>query len=378
MYASSSRNSSEKTLSDNVMYCHKTTAEGDVDFIGKLREKFRDLRVPLSGSIELTHRCNLNCIHCYLRGGLRDSHARSMEMSTTRVLSLIDEITSAGCLFLLITGGEPLLRGDFADIYRQAKKNGLVVNLFTNGTLIDEEILDLFEELPPRVVDISLYGATPDTADKITGVPGSYRKCIQSVRKLLDRGVCVQLKTILMTCNRHELEAMEKMAGDLGVKFRFDAAIYPRHNGDRSPLDLRVPPEEAVGHELGNAVRLGNWKELYQNSGSLPPSDKLYSCGAGLNSFHIDPYGNLQPCLMSTGHRYNLGAGCFLDGWNGEINRVRKIMVRESQACYKCSKRILCGFCPPFCELENGAGDGGSPYLCAMGDLRLKAIRGQG
>ena len=157
---------------------------------------FRDLfqrasaaRVPLAGTLDLTRRCNLRCVHCYLgpQEGVRAAGDR--EMSTAQVLAILDQVVDAGCLHLLITGGDPLLRRDFPEIYRHARLSGLDVTVFTNGTPVTDRIIELFRELPPRVVEVTLYGATAGTYERITGVPGSFERCLAGVRRLHDGGV---------------------------------------------------------------------------------------------------------------------------------------------------------------------------------------------
>ncbi len=346
----------------------------DLDFIREFNRKSEQLRTPISGSIELTRRCNLKCVHCYLGNTLSLQKRRDSEMSTSQVLSVIDEIAEAGCLYLLITGGEPLLRKDFSRIYSHAKQRGMVLTIFTNGTLVTDRIVDLFADMPPRVVEISLYGATSPTYEKITRVSGSYNKCLNAVRRLLERKIPVGLKTILMTLNKHEFAEIEDIAKSFGVKFRFDAAIFPRLDGDRSPLNLRVSPQEAVELEFTDKKRAGNWEEYFTRSKGQSPNDKLYNCGAGLTSFHIDPYGNLQPCIMPTGLKFNLSEGCFLKGWHGIISDIRNRKAGDLYTCNHCEKRHLCGFCPAFFGLENGKEEIRSEYLCSMGSLRFLEI----
>ena len=125
-------------------------------YLEEFSAKAERLRIPLSGSLELTNRCNLDCVHCYFGPQAKREVPGAVEMSTARILSLLDEITDAGCLNLLITGGDPLLRDDFPIIYKHAKEKGLLVSVFTNGTLITKRVLDLFADLPPREIEISL------------------------------------------------------------------------------------------------------------------------------------------------------------------------------------------------------------------------------
>jgi radical SAM protein with 4Fe4S-binding SPASM domain len=349
------------------------TSFGSREYIRAFNEKTSRLRVPVSGSLDLTHQCNLRCVHCYLGEGAERAKRRSDEMSTDEIRRVIGEITDAGCLFLVITGGEPTTREDFPEIYRHAKEKGLLVTVFTNGTLITDKILGLFENLPPYAVEISLYGATPETYERITGVSGSYEKCVSGIRRLLARKINVRLKTILMTLNNHEFYDIENMAKEFGVRFHFDAAIFPCVSGVKAPLDLRVPPEEAIEKEFSDSERLRLWREYFERSRGETPSEMLYECGAGLNGFHIDPYGNLMPCLMTTRVKYDLLKGDFLTGWGGAVAGIREKSAGDV-GCNECEKRFLCSFCPPFFELENGSERIRSEYLCAMGNYRLRAL----
>lgn len=355
------------------MECTNTITQfNNKDFLIQFNRKATQLRIPLSGSIDLTHRCNLRCVHCYV--GPQLQVLKMPELDTDRLLSVIDEITDAGCLYLLITGGEPFLRKDFVEIYRHAKKSGLLVTVFTNGTLLTDNIVETFEALPPKSVEITLYGASAPTYEKITGIKGSFKKCLSGIRRLLDRKIHVKLKTVIMNLNHHEFFEMENMAKEFGVKFRLDAAIFPRFNGDKTPLNLRVSPLEAVEKEFSDPKRLQQWREFFERYKDLPVSDTLYHCGAGLTSFHIDAYGNLQPCLMTTDFRYNIAKGKFLIGWHNVKNSIQAKKAAASFACNQCEMRVLCSFCPAFFKLESGKEDRKSDYLCKIGTLRYQRI----
>lgn len=331
------------------------------------------LRVPLSGSLDLTYRCNLKCLHCYT--GDHSGNMPAAEMDTRRIKSLLDEICDAGCLYLLLTGGEPLLRKDFPEIYRYAKEKGFVITVFSNGTLISDEIVRLFEEMPPRQVEISLYGAAGPTYESITGVSGSYQNCISGIRKLLDHRIPVGLKTVLMTLNSREFAAMERMAEDFGVKFRFDAAIFPRLNGDTSPVDLRVSPAEAVAREFSDSGRVARWEQFLKDHRLEPTSDDLYQCGAGRTGFHIDPCGSLRPCLMTTTLSRDLMKTSFISAWQDITARIREKKAGHDFACNACALKLHCGYCPAFFELETGDEQVRSAYLCSMGQSRQENLQ---
>ena len=353
--------------------CPEATWLSNEEYLTRFNRIVVESRIPLSGGIDLTHRCNLRCIHCY--HGERPGHLLEKEMTTKEVLTIIDEITEAGCLYFLITGGEPLLRKDFPEVYRHAKENGMVITLFTNGTLINDSIIDLLTELPPYEVEISLYGATSSTYEKITGIPGSYEKCLHGIQRLLDNRIHLRLKTILMTVNSHEFYDIKKMADDFRAKFRFDAAIFPRFNGDRSPLKLRVPPEEAIEKEFSDEMNIHHWERFHKKMRGNRLSDSMYHCGAGRASFHLDPYGNLSPCLMTTDISYNIKNANFMTGWKDGMSIIYdKKAQGDLQGCNQCEKIHMCDFCPAFFASENGEEGIRSEYICALGNERFKKI----
>ena len=139
-----------------------------------LHEKVRSQRVPVSGSLEVTERCNLRCQHCYIPAKQR-AGSRRRELKLPEIERILAEIAESGCLWLLLTGGEPFLRRDFLDIYTSARRKGLILTLFTNGTLITRPIADTLAEWRPLKIEITLYGATPETYERVTGVPARTR-----------------------------------------------------------------------------------------------------------------------------------------------------------------------------------------------------------
>jgi radical SAM protein with 4Fe4S-binding SPASM domain len=355
------------------MECTANIWPDNEEYITTFNAKAARMRIPLSGSIDLTYRCNLRCVHCYLADDREQTE--KIEMDTRKILSVIDEITEAGCLNLLITGGEPLLRDDFPEIYSHAKKNGLLVTVFSNGTLVNEKILDLFEDLPPYIIEISLYGTTASTYEKITGVAHSFEKCMQGIGRLIDRRLNVRIKTILMTLNEHEFFAMQDLAKKLGIRFRFDAALFPQKDGNTLPLTLRVAPKDAIEKDFSDLERARSWVKYLDKTRHTALNDTLYTCGAGITGFHIDPCGILKPCLMIRNLTYDLSGGSFLTGWHDIISTIRdKKATGDIPRCHACDKIHICGFCPAFFDWENGREDSISEYICEMGKQRLEFV----
>jgi len=238
---------------------------------------------------------------------------------------------------------------------------------------VTDDIVELLRRLPPRRVEVTLYGANAATHDRITGVEGSFDRALTGIERLGAAGLNVTLKSVLMTLNMNEFPDIEKIAKKLGMSFRLDAAIFPSLAGDRSPLDLRVSPEQAVAVELANP-EVREEARRFLNRFQVSETDDLYACSAGSTVFHIDPYGCLYPCLMARRPSYPLMGGSFHEGWAAISARVNEMKLAADSACRGCKDKLLCGYCPGFFLMENGSEEKPSPYLCALGKLRNEMI----
>jgi len=318
-------------------------------------------------------------VHCYNNLPIADQQARRRELSYEEHCRILDEIVEAGCFWLLYTGGEIFARRDFIAIYKHAKLQGLLITLFTNAVLINEKIADSLAEYPPLSIEISLYGHTKNTYEKITGTPGSFQRCLRGIRLLMERGMDVKLKTVTMTLNKYEIWEMKRFVEeDLGLEFRYDAMISPRLDGSQDPLTLRLTPEEVVDLDLQDPERLAEWNrfcERYIAPSSDPShSDDLYQCGGGIGSFAIDPSGNLSVCGMSTRDTYDLKQGSFRHGWENFLSRVRQKKITRQTRCFACEIKSMCGMCPANGELENKDPEEPVDFLCRVAHLRAHAL----
>jgi radical SAM protein with 4Fe4S-binding SPASM domain len=335
-------------------------------------------RIPLSGAIEVSRRCPLHCVQCYNNLPMGDAAARRAELSTTEHYRILDEIAEAGCLWLLYTGGEIFARPDFLDIYIHAKRQGLLITMFTNGTLISPRIADHLARYRPFSVEITLYGATASTYERVTGVPGSYEQCWHGIRLLVERGLPLKLKTVGLTINRHELWQMQRQAEEAGLEFAFDAQINPRIDCSLGPLGFRLDPAAVVALDLQDPRRLAEWRRLAERfgaSGGWPATGgSLYDCGAGISSFAIDPEGMLTLCVLSHRDRFDLRRGTFREGWDGFLRAVRAQKVARPTACAACSLRWMCAMCPANGHLENRDAERPVAFLCETSHLRAYAL----
>jgi radical SAM protein with 4Fe4S-binding SPASM domain len=330
-------------------------------------------RIPLNGSLAMTHRCHLRCVHCYL-GPDRYAPPEGGERDTAFWLSVLDQVAEAGCLNLLVTGGEPLVRPDFADVYAHAVRLGILVSVFTNGTLVGERELALFTELPPQLVEITLYGATAEVYEGVTGSAGSFERCLRGVDALLGRGVPVGLKAMVLSGNQHEIPRMREMARERGVDFRIDPAVFPTVTGDEAPLAHRIPAAEAIAIEMEDEGLRGRTADYYERVRGQASGSRLFTCLAGVTGFHVDATGTLFPCLMVSTHGFDLRRGTFREGWDGLLARFSDQEVAAGYECHTCELRFLCGHCPAQAALETGSPHVRAEYMCRLGEARLGAI----
>jgi len=349
------------------------------EFSRSVHGHYSGQRAPLSVSIEVTRRCPLDCLHCYNNLAMADQEARSRELNKEEHFRLLDDLADLGCLWLLYTGGEIFARKDFLEIYAYAKQKGFLITLFTNGTLITERVADYLQQSPPFAIEITLYGRTKETYEALTGIEGSYERCLRGVVLLRDRGLPLKLKTVPTTVNKHEVVAMKDFAEqELHLDFKFDSLINPRIDCSQSPLAVRLSPEEVVLLDLHWPKIAAEHREAAQRdlklSSESVQSDTVYSCGGGIDSFALDPYGHMSICVLSHQDTYDIRSGSVKEGWELFLRKVRARERRRISKCVKCRIRSLCSMCPANGELENGDAESPVDFLCEVAHLRAMAL----
>ncbi len=336
-------------------------------------------RIPIRGAIEVTHRCNNDCVQCYNNLPLKDKDARRKELTYEEHCRILDETSALGCLWLLFTGGEIFARKDFLDIYTYAKQKGLLITLFTNGTLITPEIADYLVQYRPFAIELTLYGRTQQTYEQVTGIPGSFARCMQGIRLLMERELPLKLKSMAITSNKHELWDMKRFVeDDLGLEFKFDAILNPRCDCSQSPLEVRLSPEDVVKLDLQDPERIDAWRDLANRNNSsrnvLENSKAIWQCSSGLNTFAIDPYGTLRMCVLSQNDGYDLRNGNFQEGWEQFLYKLRQKEISKQTKCLICAIRDMCGMCPANAGLESLDEEEPVDFLCRVAHLRAYAF----
>lgn len=346
-----------------------------LDFHKKIGKKGK----PIVGQMELTFRCNLKCVHCYVPEGShvgargakwslaaeqrREGQKTKEELTLQEITGILDQIYQEGCLWLGFTGGEPFMREDFLDIYKYAKKKGFLITILTNGTLMTPKLANYLAEKPPFCIDITVNGVTQRTYENISQVPGSFKKAMEGINLILDRKLPLKIKTEVTKLNYYELDMIKEWVKGLGVQFVPNAMIYPRLDGSLEPCKFRLSPEEVM--TLDNTDGECEEQTITEEKASSP-MDKLFRCAAGMSSFHISPYGELIFCTFMRKPNFDLRNGSFTQGFHNLYPEIRSMKYQTNSPCRDCRIFYLCAQCPALAMLENGNYEEPVDYFCQL------------
>lgn len=309
--------------------------------------------IPVSVTIELTRRCQLACRHCYLpetRGRARPGR----ELSTAQWKKILGQLARSGGLYLVFTGGEPLLRPDLAELCRHARKLAFDVRVFSTGLGLTPELAAELAAAGVSGFEISLYGG-PAVHDAITGLKGSRAGSLAAARLIKKNGIKVKIKAPLMDVNFKDAGRLEKIAAKEGFGISFDPVIVPGNDGDKAALPLRLS-----GRRLAAAVKRfgGRPSSLPAEPGkpALPPFPAGFICGAGRNVCALDPAGNLYPCLQLPVKLGNLTRRTLKNVWESSnwLKKWRKASVKDLKGCVSCPDMDFCSLCPGLSLIEEG------------------------
>jgi len=317
-----------------------------------------------------------------------DNAAKEKELTFDFIKKIIDEAASLGALWCLITGGEPLLRTDFFDIYLYLKKKGLLVSVFTNATLITERHAEFFKKYPPRDIEITVYGITKETYERVTRMPSSFDAFMRGLDILLKNGINVRLKTMALRSNIQEFSAISQFClSRTKDYFRFDPFLHLRFDGDSQRNEEikseRLSPSEIVTIEKQDTRR---FQALRKQCQQIPVGNfertncnHLFTCGTGKDSFTISYDGFFRLC-SSLWHpncifdvkRYSISK--IIQNFIPKVRDLRSNNKEFLQNCRACPIINFCMWCPAHCYLETGQLDIVVDYFCKVAHARVEQL----
>lgn len=335
--------------------------------------------IAASGTLELTGRCNLSCKMCYIHRAENDADALAQELPTEFWLDMVRQTRQAGTLTMLITGGEPLLRRDFHEIYLACKQAGFLVSVNTNGSLLQGEDVAFFAHYPPVRLNVSLYGASAQTYERLCGNGDIYYRVTENIRKLRAAGVPVKLSYTITPYNRDDAAAVFAFGREVGAAVRHTTYLFPpvRVCGGNCGESVRLDPREAAECDIFcTRERLGaegfarRRSAIANGASSLPeededctrdPSERIF-CRAGTSSYWITYDGRLLPCGMLQEPCVPLAGRTFAEAWCCVQEATNSILLPAQ--CTACKLRPVCEVCAAVCYGENGRFDAVPRYLC--------------
>jgi radical SAM protein with 4Fe4S-binding SPASM domain len=342
------------------------------DYGSLVREMLRRaalVRQPAHGAFELTSRCNLTCRMCYVRQAAGDRTKVAKELPAAAWLELARQAADNGMVFLLLTGGEVFVRRDFFEIYEPLTRMGIVLALFTNGTLITKDIAARLAQAPPSRTEITLYGATAATYEAVTGIPGSFAACCAGIEALVYHRVPLGLKTTITRQNVGELEEMRQMAHNWGLPFSAGWLLCRRP--DQTPSDVedcRLSAADCISLEATDRASAHEWIEAALREMTEGSHNNFY-CQAGKAAFVINPVGEMNLCLILPAPAARPLETGFSEAWK-QVQQYVDAAPPAASECRACDALSYCGRCPAWSMMETGTLTEPVPYLCDIARAR--------
>lgn len=339
--------------------------------------------IPINVTLELTPLCNMNCKMCFIR--LSHEEMSGHLKSVDEWKGIIDQLVDAGTLFVLLTGGEPLLYPGFKELYLMLLQKGIIVTVNTNGTLIDEEMADFFNEYRPRRLNITLYGASDETYSKICHNNHGFSDVMKALKLLKARNVDVKLNGTIVPDNYQEMEQLQSIAAELGMPIEMATYIYPGYRERSYGFNQasRLSPVAAGNAYIkecmarmddfdGYVDTILNDLELFQGRPDNLVAEGML-CRGGRTSAWINWQGLMSPCIFMNQVSVDVFDYGFSKSW--ELIKAKTREIHLPKECANCDLRPACSICPAKCLLETGSFDKVPAYVCKYSDTIVKLMR---
>lgn len=343
-------------------------------------------RLPLDGKIDLTYRCNNNCRHCWLWVA-PDAKEKQLELSFSEIRQIVDEARAMGCQAWSISGGEPMLRPDFPDVFDFITSKTVQYSINTNGTLITPEIARLLKRRGKKM--IALYGATADVHDRVTRNPGSFEAAMRGFAYLKEAGTDFIVQIIPMRENYHQYAQMLSLANSLSPVSRVGApwlwlSACQSTSRNTEISRQRLDPAEVIKLDEPDPIPQVQSQMIGDQEGqdciksSEKKDDRLFvTCIKNRRDFHIDSYGKMSFCyyVKDPALRYDLRIGTFREAWDEFIPSLADVIrggAEYLENCESCEYSRDCRWCGVYGYLEHGRYGAKVEYLCQVARENLK------
>lgn len=351
----------------------------------QLFHKATQRQIPIYGCLELSPLCNMNCDMCYVRLSPAEMKAQGRLRTVDELLALSQEMKEAGTLFLLLTGGEPLLFPDFRRLFIELQKMGMILTINTNGTLITEEWAEFFGRNKPRRINITLYGSSEKTYHNLCHYPKGFEQTVNGIHLLKKYEIDIKINGSLVKANVDDRIKMLELGETLDIPVRIDTYMYPATRERIQPYNLqsRLDPEKAatarveiLRREMGeDTFQQYLAKTLYEASHTPPGSASpgCMTCKAGKCSFIVNWQGQMRSCIVLDSPTIPVFETGFQAAWKEIVQKTNQI--RTSNTCSQCTLRKVCNTCAASAMAECGAYDGTPDYICRYTKQTIQCLK---
>ncbi len=311
------------------------------------------LSAPVNLTWEITHECNLRCLHCLSAS----SAASPGELSLEECRGIVDQLAALKVFEINFGGGEPLLKDYFLPLLRYIHEKGIVTCVSTNGTVLTNEAIACLTGSRLVNIQVSLDGATPEVNDAIRG-KGTYRKIISGIELLSGKKIPFSINTVVTSLNYAQLDQLKGLAISFGARLRvsrFRPSGRARESWEALKLDLSQLQNLSDWLSSDPSILTGDSFFSISQDGSRRPG--LDMCGAAKMTACIDPLGDVYPCAFLQAPEFgggNLKEKSLQDIWHNapSFQRFRHL---EPDSCRTCPRFDKChGGCPAVAYFISG------------------------
>lgn len=286
-----------------------------------------------------------------------------MEFQTFK--KIVDQLIDLECLSILITGGEVFLNPQFKEMYLYAKKKGFIVSINTNGSLLNDDLVDLFAKYKPFSIEISLYGYDNESYYNFTGIPNSFNIVNKNILKLKQENINVKLKTVLTKKNYKYLNELKNYCKSIHIPFRYDYIVFPKVDSKK----LKANDERLSIEELINILKTDPLaKEHFQKKISClncSYSKNVFECIGGEEGIYITSSGNICMCVVLNNNNYNIN-NISIKECISNFKKIKELEYSCNSKCRYCLKKSLCRYCPARFKLETNDYNIKAEWYCEM------------
>ena len=349
-----------------------------------LHKKAARARIPLSLSFELTPVCNMCCRMCYVRMDKLTQESIAPLRPAKDWLTLADEARDMGLLYVLLTGGEPFLYPELPTLVAGLQERGFILSINTNGTMIDERAIEWLKRTPPNRLNITLYGSSDATYERLCGKPDGFTRVTHAIELLREAGIQVRISVSATPWNAQDLDGIFAWCRQKHLLVKASSYMFPplRRDSGSFGKNNRFTPEEAAYYSAKIISQLNGEEEFLQrfDSGKLTslPCESLEECErncegegdvircrAGRCTGWVTWEGKLLMCgMIPDDNAPKVFETGFSDAWDRIVQQANEI--RLPHACKDCSLKDECRACAAMVYTESGDYSKVPDYRCRM------------